>query len=86
MAELKKGPLSSRVFRVLDVIGLGAAALLAGLLLSSLLPRLASLPLPSVPASWLGSMTYAPWVAAALVTSAGMALGRRRDLLARLRI
>jgi anti-sigma factor RsiW len=86
MAELKKGSFGSRVLRMLDVIGLGAAGLLAGLLLNSLLPRLASLPLPSVPTVWQGSMTYAPWVAAALIVAAGMALGRRRDLLARLRV
>ena len=86
MAELKQGPFGSRVLRMLDVIGLGAAGLLSGLLLSSLLPRLASLPLPSVPTAWQGSMTYAPWVTAALIVAAGMALGRRRDLLARLRV
>jgi len=86
MAELGKGPLGSRVMRMLDVIGLGAVGLLAGLLLSSLLPRLASLPLPSVPTAWQGPMTYAPWAAAALIAAAGLALGRRRDLLARLRV
>ena len=86
MTELGKGPLGSRVMRMLDVIGLGAVGLLAGLLLSSLLPRLASLPLPSVPTAWQGPMTYAPWAAAALIAAAGLALGRRRDLLARLRV
>jgi hypothetical protein len=86
LADLKKGPPGSKVLRTLDLIGLGAAGLLAGLLLSSLLPQLGRIPMPSLPTSWQGSMTYAPWVAAVLITAAGLALGSRRDLLARLRI
>jgi anti-sigma factor RsiW len=86
MAELRKGPLGSRVLRVLDGIGLGVAGLLAGLLLSAWLPRLAQVHVPSVPASWLGPLAYAPWAAAVLVTAAGLALGSRSDLLARLRV
>jgi hypothetical protein len=86
LADLRKGAPGSKVLRTLDLIGLGAAGLLAGVLLSSLLPQLGRIPMPSLPTSWQGSMTYAPWVAAGLVTAAGLALGSRRDLLARLRI
>jgi hypothetical protein len=86
LAELKKGAPGSRMLGMLDLIGLGVAGLLAGLLLSAWLPGLAQVHLPSVPASWQRSMTYAPWAVAVLITAAGLALGSRRDLLARLRV
>ena len=86
LAQLRRGTAGSRMLRTLDLIGLGVAGLLAGLLLSSVLPRLTSLPWPGLPTSWQGPMTYAPWIAAALITAVGLALGSRRDLLARLRV
>jgi anti-sigma factor RsiW len=86
LVELKKGALGSRILSMLDLIGLGVAGLLAGLLLGAWLPRLAQVHLASVPASWQESMTYAPWAVAVLITAAGLALGSRRDLLARLRV
>jgi hypothetical protein len=86
LVELRKGASGSRILTLLHVIGLGVAGLLAGLLLSAWLPQLAQVRLPSLPSAWQGSATYAPWVAAVLISAAGLALGSRRELLARLRI
>jgi hypothetical protein len=86
LVQLRRGPAGSRMLRRLDLIGLGAVGLLVGLFLSSLLPQLARVPMPSLPTGWQGLMTYLPWGLAAVATAAGLALGSRRDLLARLRI
>ncbi len=86
MTTLEQGAPGSRMLRVLDLIGLGASGLLVGLLASSLLPHLASLHWPSVPNASPASIRYMAWAAGGLIAAAGLALGRRRDLLARLRV
>jgi len=86
MTALRRDRFGFRVLRMLDLVGLGVAGLLVGLLLSLLVSWLPSFPLPHLPATWQGSMVYVSWAVAILVVGAGLTLGRRRDLLARLRV
>ncbi len=86
MAALRGDRSDFRVLRMLDLVGLGVVGLLVGLLLSLLVSWLPSFPLPHLPATWQGSMVYVSWAVAVLVVGVGLTLGRRRDLLARLRV
>ncbi len=86
LTTLDKGAGGARVLRVLDLIGLGASGLLVGLLVNSLLPHLSAVHWPVVPASSQAFVKYVPWAVAAAIGAAGLILGRRRDLLARLHL
>ncbi len=86
MTALKRDRFGFRILRMLDLVGLGVAGLLVGLLLGLLVSWLPSFPLPHLPATWQGSMVYASWAVAILAVGAGLTLGSRRDLLARLRV